>query len=168
MPRAYAPQQEKPSQWEAHTLESSPCSRKLEKARTLHTPMCAHVPAKLLQSCLTLCDPKDYSLPASSVHGILQARILEWVALPSSRGSSQARGGTQVSCHLYWQAGSLPLAPPGKPIKDSVQAPKLINWLIKNMAPRYILGQPTIGPNTLMIWPWPAQTAPAITMFQSF
>ena len=60
-----------------------------------------HVPAKLLQSCLTLCDPKDYSLPASSVHGILQARILEWVALPSSRGSSQPRGGTQVSCRLY-------------------------------------------------------------------
>ena len=39
-----------------------------------------------------------YSLPGSSVHGILQARILEWVAMPSSRGSSQPRDGTQVSC----------------------------------------------------------------------
>ena len=43
------------------------------------------------QSCLTLCDPKDYSPPGSSVHGILQARILEWVAMPSSRGSSPSR-----------------------------------------------------------------------------
>ena len=43
--------------------------------------------AKALQSCPTLCDPMDCSLPGSSVHGILQARILEWVAMPSSRGS---------------------------------------------------------------------------------
>ena len=42
--------------------------------------------AKLLQSCPTLCDPMDCSLPVSSVLGILQARILEWVAMPSSRG----------------------------------------------------------------------------------
>jgi len=55
------------------------------------------VRAKLLQSCLTLCDPMDYSLPGSSVHGILQARILEWVAMPCSRGSSQPRDGTCVS-----------------------------------------------------------------------
>ena len=40
------------------------------------------------QSCPTLCNPMDYSLPGSSVHGILQARILEWVAIPFSRGSS--------------------------------------------------------------------------------
>ena len=53
--------------------------------------------AKLLQSCLTLCDPMDYSLPGFSVLGILQARILEWVAMPCSRGSSQPRDGTCVS-----------------------------------------------------------------------
>ena len=47
----------------------------------------AFVCAKSLQSCLTLC-PMDYSLPGSSVHGILQARIQEWVVMPSSRGSS--------------------------------------------------------------------------------
>ena len=46
---------------------------------------------KVAQSCLTLCDPMDCSPPGSSVHGILQARILEWVAMPSSRGSSQPR-----------------------------------------------------------------------------
>ena len=48
---------------------------------------------KVAQSCLTLCDPMDYT-----VHGILQARILEWVAFPFSRGSSQPRDQTQVSC----------------------------------------------------------------------
>ena len=52
----------------------------------------------IAQSCLTLCNPMDCSPPGSSVHGILQARILEWVAIPFSRGSSQARDQTQVSC----------------------------------------------------------------------
>ena len=47
------------------------------------------VPAKLLQSCWTLCDPMDCSPPGSSVHEILQARILEGVAFPFSRESSQ-------------------------------------------------------------------------------
>ena len=50
------------------------------------------------QSCPTLCDPMDCSPPASSVRGILQARILAWVAMSSSRASSQPRDGTQVSC----------------------------------------------------------------------
>ena len=49
------------------------------------------------QSCLTLCDPMDCSPPGSSVHGILQARILEWIAMPSSRGSSQPRDRPHVS-----------------------------------------------------------------------
>ena len=57
----------------------------------------------------------DCSLPGSSVHGILQARLLEWVAMPSSRGSSQPRDRTESLCLLHWRAGSLPLAPPGKP-----------------------------------------------------
>ena len=50
------------------------------------------------QLCLTLCDPMDYSPPGSSFHGILQARILEWVAIPFSRGSSQPSIQTWVSC----------------------------------------------------------------------
>ena len=50
------------------------------------------------QSCLTLCDPIDYSPPGSSVHGILPARILKWVAISSSRGSSQPRDRTHISC----------------------------------------------------------------------
>ena len=49
-----------------------------------------------IQSCLTLCDPMDYWLPGSSVHGILQARVLEWVAISFYRKSSQPRDGTQV------------------------------------------------------------------------
>ena len=52
----------------------------------LYKHMCLLV--KSLQSCVTLCDPIDYSLPVSSVHGILQARILEWVSMLSSGGSS--------------------------------------------------------------------------------
>ena len=74
--------------------------------------------AQLLQLCPTLCSPMDYSPPGSSVHGILQARILEWVALPRSWGSSQPRGETRIfyDLHLlHWQAGSLPLVPLGEP-----------------------------------------------------
>ena len=50
------------------------------------------VKVKVTQSCLTLCNPMNYT-----VHGILQARILKWVAFPFSRGSSQPRDQTQVS-----------------------------------------------------------------------
>ena len=53
--------------------------------------------AKSLQSCPTLCDPTDYSPPGSSVHGILQARKLEWVPMPSSRVSSHPRDWTCIS-----------------------------------------------------------------------
>ena len=52
----------------------------------------------IAQSCPTLCDPMDYSSSGSSVHGILQARMLEWIAIPFSRGSSQPRDWIQVSC----------------------------------------------------------------------
>ena len=49
------------------------------------------------QSCLTLCNPMDCSPPGSSLHGILQARTLEWVVISFSRGSSQPKDQTQVS-----------------------------------------------------------------------
>ena len=52
--------------------------------------------AQSLRSCLTLCDPMDWSLPGSSLHGILLARIPEWVAMPSSRGPSQLRDKTHI------------------------------------------------------------------------
>ena len=58
---------------------------------------CGCVCAKSLQSCLALSDPVDCNLPGSSVHGILQAKILEWVSMPSSRGSSRPRDQTHIS-----------------------------------------------------------------------
>ena len=54
--------------------------------------------AKLLQLCPPLCDSMDHSLPGSSVHRILQERILGWVAISSCRGSSQPRDRTCISC----------------------------------------------------------------------
>ena len=53
--------------------------------------------AIVAQSCTTLCNPMDYRPPGSSVHGIFQARILQWAAAPFSRGSSQPRDWTLVS-----------------------------------------------------------------------
>ena len=61
--------------------------------------VCVH--AKLPQSCLTLCEPVDCSPPGSSVQGILQSGRLEWVAMPSSRGSSRPRDQSQVSYVSY-------------------------------------------------------------------
>ena len=64
----------------------------------------------------------DCSPPGSFVHGIVQARTLEWIAI--SRGSSPPRDRTYVSCLLHWQVGSLPLAPPGKPMESEAQGEK--------------------------------------------
>ena len=63
--------------------------------------------SEVAQSCPILCDPMDYDLPSSSVHGILQARVLEWVAISFSRGSSWPRDWTWVShilgrCFTIW------------------------------------------------------------------
>ena len=84
----------------------------------LYNQLCyfrACVCAKSHQSCQTLCDPMNCSLPGSSDHGILQARILEWVAMLSSRGSSQPRGWiciSNISCTDRWVLYHLA---PGKP-----------------------------------------------------
>ena len=62
--------------------------------------LCYHVKeseSEVAQSCPTLCDPMDCSLPCSSVHGIFQARVLEWVTISLSRGSSRPRDRTWVS-----------------------------------------------------------------------
>ena len=63
-------------------------------------PLCPF--RSLTQLCPTLWDPMDGSPPGSSVHGILQARILEWVAISFCMGSSSPRGWTQVSCNASW------------------------------------------------------------------
>ena len=73
---------------------------------------CVYMHAKSLQSCPTLCKPMDCSLPSSSVHGIVQAGILEYIAMPSSRGSSPSRDWTRVSCA---KGGFFITEPPWKP-----------------------------------------------------
>ena len=58
---------------------------------------------EVAQSCLTLCDPMDCSLPGSSVHGIFQALVLEWIAISFSSRSSRPRDRTQFSCIVDWR-----------------------------------------------------------------
>ena len=90
--------------WSVMYLQSHPSrspsplyrsSSNLRLSRCSHVVMHEHIP--VAKSRLILCDPMDCSLPGSSAHGILQARILEWVAMPSSRGS-WPWGQTFVSC----------------------------------------------------------------------
>ena len=88
---------------------------------------CLH--AQSLQSRLTLCDLMDCSLPGSSVQGILQASILDWFVVPSSRGSAPPRDRTGVSLQiLHWQSGSLPLAPSGKPYWNIYSV--FLSWIL--------------------------------------
>ena len=77
---------------------------------------CAMLQVRLFNQTLslTLCNPMDLSPPDSSVHGILQARILEWVVMPSSKGSSQSKNETHISW-VFCTAGRFCTAePPGK------------------------------------------------------
>ena len=87
--------------------------------------------AKSLQSCLTLCDPTDCSLPGSSAHEISQARILEWVAVSFSRGTSLPRDQTSVS---FLASGFFPTESPGK-TEEGVQQSTLVfeGHLIKGL-----------------------------------
>ena len=75
-------------------------SCKGQKVSLLSLWLCfsVYVCVLVAKSCLTLCDPMDCGPPGSSVHGMLQARILEWVAILFSRGSSRPRDRTWVSC----------------------------------------------------------------------
>ena len=79
-----------------HPLCRNPKKKNTQQSDLLHT--CTHVCAKSLQSCQILCDPIDCSPLGSSVHGISQARILEWVGISFSRGSSPPRDRTRLSC----------------------------------------------------------------------
>ena len=85
----------------------------------VHACVHACVHAKSLQSCLPLWDSVDCSLPHSSVLGVLQAEVLEWIAMPSSRGPSLPRDQTHVPYISY--ICSLPLTPPGKPWNGSIR-----------------------------------------------
>ena len=97
--------------------------------------VCVH--AKSLLSRTILCNTVNCSLPDSSVHGILQARILEWVSMPSSRGSSQFRVRTHVSnisCISRWV-----LVPPWKPYMQSTSC-ETPSWINHRLEPR-LLGE---------------------------
>ena len=75
------------------------------------------VKVKVAHSCPTLCDPMNCGVPGSSVHGILQARVLEWVAVPFSRGSFDPA----IECTFSTlPVDSLPSEPPGKPKKTGM------------------------------------------------
>ena len=78
---------------------------------TVHVCVCT----KSLQLCLMLCTCINCSPPGSSAHGIFQARILEWIPMPSYRGSSWPKDWTRLSYVFCIGSGSLPPAPPGKP-----------------------------------------------------
>ena len=140
-PRACAPQQKKPPQSEAHTPQwrVAPISHNKDPAQPkinnflkilkkscllsfwefslppsqpwLRSRVCLCMCAQL---CPTLCNPLNCSPPGSSVHGIFQARILEWVAIASSRGSSLPWNQTQVSCSSCIASGFFTTEPPGK------------------------------------------------------
>ena len=84
--------------------------------------VCVCVCVLIVQSCPTLCDLMDYSPPDFSVHGILQARVLEWIATPFSRGSSRPRDRSLVSCtagrfFAVWATGK----------SSSTQCPSLVS-----------------------------------------
>ena len=81
------------------------------------TLLLVSVHAQSLQSCLTLCSPMDCSLPGSSVLEILQASF-SWSGLPCPPPGDLPTQGSNLYllCLLHWQVGSLPLAPPGKPV----------------------------------------------------
>ena len=82
------------------------------------TPCLAWCVCSVAQLCPTLCNPMDCSLPSSSVHGIFQARILQWVAMPSSRDLPDP--GTELTSLMSpaTAGGFLPLAPPRKPHQE--------------------------------------------------
>ena len=91
-----------------HTVLHSGCT-------SLHEMTCVWMHACIhAQSCMTVCNPMNHSQPGSSDHGIFQARILEWVAMPTSRGSCRPRDQTWASClgSPALQADSLPFGPP--------------------------------------------------------
>ena len=75
-----------------------------------------HIVCSITHSCPTLCNPKDCSPPSSSVYGILQARILGWVAIAFSRPSSQCRDQTHVSCVSCIAGRFFTTEPLGKPL----------------------------------------------------
>ena len=99
--------------------------------------------AKSLQLCLMFCNPMDCSPPGSSVHGIIQSRLLEWVAIPFSRGSSWLRDGTRVAyAFCTGRFCSLPLVPSGKPINEEIAL--VIIWVLHRHPSKTVCNSPLL------------------------
>ena len=86
--------------------------KSIYQTRRCLMPQWGNILLKVAESCLTHCNPMEYSSPTSSVRGVLQAGILKWVAIPLSKGSSRPR--VEPECPTL-QADSLPSEPPVKP-----------------------------------------------------
>ena len=101
-------------------------------------------------SCVWLCSLMDCSLPGSSALGIFQAGILEWVAISYSRGSSQPRDSTHISC-----VDSLPYSPPGKPFYMSSCTQSIVEWSLIHISKEWRVKSPRDS-CVLFIqkWPW--------------
>ena len=97
-----------------------------------------------------LWDPMDCSPPGSSVHGLLQAKILEWVAMPSSRGSSQP--GIKPRFPTL-QADSIPSEPPGKPKNTGVGSLSLLQGIFPTQG---------LNPHLLQLLHWQAGSLPLV------
>ena len=105
--------------------------------------ICVNMCAKSPQLCSTLWNPMDCSPSGSSVHGILQARILEWVVRPSSRESSWPRDGTSISCVICIAGGCFTTEQLGKPyvkivkrinnLNASNDTKTYLNWIVNRM-----------------------------------
>ena len=108
-----------------------------------------HARMPSLQSCLPLCDPADCSLADCSVHGILQARILEWAATPSSRGSSRPKDQTHISRRFCTAGGFFTPEPQGKAKNTGMDSLSLLQG--KLLDPGIELGSPALKADSLLL-----------------
>ena len=114
--------------------------------------------AQSLQFCPTSCDLMDCSLPNSSVHGIFQARILEWVVRPSSRASSQHRDQTWVSCIA---GGFFSPEPPGEPLSGGGNSFQVTEKRVGDLDPPLFYSEdlkkeqlPSLASGDVAVCPW--------------
>ena len=145
--------------------------------------------AILYKLCLTLCDPMDYSPPGSSAHGIAQARILECIAISSSRESSQPRHQTQISYivgrfFIVWATREAPYiysaeslqscptlcdptdgSPPGSPVPGILQA-RTLEWVAISFsnAWKWKAKVKLLSPVQLLATPWTAAYQAPLSM----
>ena len=112
------------------------------QGKSPRNPVC--MCAKLRESCLTLCDPMEGSPPVSSVHEILQAEILEWVAMPSSRGSCWPRGWTMSLMSLRSHASADVLCT----TSDPWETPENPEWLSKVKGQRVLPSNGSVHANS--------------------